>query len=61
MHWLRSAVTAEAGRLLRVLLLPLGALSTDAERALRRAGRCFVPYGMSYGQCYDPTLARLAG
>src|SRR2546422_5279945 len=49
MHWLRSAVTAEAGRLLRVLLLRLGALSTDAERALWRAGRCFVLHGIEYG------------
>jgi len=33
--------------LLRVLLLRLGALSADAERTLRSAGRCFVPYGIS--------------
>jgi hypothetical protein len=33
----------------------------DAERALRRAGRCFVLYGIRYGQHYYPTLARLAG
>ena len=61
MHWLRSAVTAEGGRLLRVLLLRLGAVSTNAERILYRAGRCFMLYGISYGQRYHPTLARLAG
>ena len=61
MHWVRSAVTAEGGRLLRVLFLRVGALPTDAERTLRRTGRCFVLYGISYGQRYYPTLARLVG
>jgi hypothetical protein len=61
MHWLRSAVTAEEGRLLRVLFLRVGALSTDAKRTLWHAGRCFVLYSISYGQRYYPTLARLAG
>jgi hypothetical protein len=42
MHRLRSAVAAEGGRLLRVLLLRLGALSTDADRRSRPGGRCFV-------------------
>jgi hypothetical protein len=61
MHELWSAVTAEGGRLLRVLLLRLGTLPADAERTLRRARRCFVLYCVSYGQRYYPTLARLAG
>jgi hypothetical protein len=43
------------------LLLRLGALSADAARTLRRAGRSFVPCGISDGQRQYPTLARLAG
>src|SRR5262249_19933535 len=44
MHWLRSAAAAEGRTLLRVLLLRVGVLSTDADRRPRRGGRCFVLY-----------------
>jgi len=59
-HQLRGQATAERRRLLRVLLLWLGALSADSGRAVERTGYCFLLCGLRRGQRFDPILSGLA-
>jgi len=47
MHRMWCAAAAESGRLLRVLLVRVGALSTNAGRTGRGDGCCFLLHGLS--------------
>ena len=61
MHGLRHKAKAQGGRLLRVLLVRLGAVSADAGRACGRERRGFLLHGLiRHGKRYGPKLARLA-
>ncbi len=61
MHRLRRAAPAEAGRLLRVLFLRLGAVSANSGRAVCGGRRGFVLYGViRHGKRCRPKLPRLA-
>src|SRR5216684_1462155 len=60
MHRLQHKAKAQVGRLLRVLFLRLGAVSTDSGPARRRAGRGVVLCLVGDEQPDDANLARLA-
>jgi hypothetical protein len=47
MYWLRCAVATEVRRLLRVLLLWVGALPTDSGGTCRRNRLCFLPHRLA--------------
>jgi hypothetical protein len=57
---LRNKAKAKVGRLLRVLLLRLGALSADSSSARRQAACCLLLCVTGDDQRADPNLARLA-
>jgi hypothetical protein len=59
MHGLRSKAKAQVGRLLRILLLRLGAVSANSGRTLRRTGRGLLLCVTSNDQRVEPSLARL--
>jgi len=60
MHWLRGEASPEGRRLLRVLLIWLGTLSTDPGRAFRRDRSGFLLRGLRRGQRFRPIVTRLA-
>ena len=60
MHGLRDEAAAEAGRLLRILLLWLGTLPADSGRAFGRDRSVSLLRGLRHGRRFDPILTRLA-
>ena len=60
MHWLRGEASPEGRRLLRVLLIWFGTLSTNPGRAFRRDRSGFLLRGLRRGQRFRPIVTRLA-